>query len=302
MEIKGWGRNTRFAPTDGTGVDARCVIDNTTNEVFTHSFFSGRVTTNDTREYWVANPENSILYNSEKSQKTTLGEKFHSTYDPKMKVLTLNLAYNGRGKKPDDNVIYGVYTDYLELPSQTYDLTVSNANIATLFLDYNATIPEGVKAYYVTDKGGKQVKFNKMSDVIPQNAGVVIQANAGTYTFAENTTAKPSGLDGNLLRGTIGEYTFADNPANVYFLTGKDSQPSFVRAKGGTIAGHKAWLEYSGTTALDEIVTIDFATGILDVDDDGGGGSAVRYNLAGQQVDENYRGIVISGGKKYLKK
>lgn len=303
VEIKGWGRNTRFAPTDGTGVDARFVIDNTTNEVITHSFFSGRENSDGTNEYWVANPENSIFYNTESYQKATLGNQFHSTYDPETKKLTLNLAYSGLGKKPDDkNALYGVYTDYLELPSQTYDLTVSNANIATLFLDYNATIPEGVKAYYVTDKGGKQVKFNKMSDVIPQNAGVVIQAKAGTYTFAENTTAKPSGLDGNLLRGTIGEYTFADNPANVYFLTVKDSKPSFVRATGGTIAGHKAWLEYSGTTALDEIVTIDFATGILDVDNDGGGGSAVRYNLAGQQVDENYRGIVISGGKKYLKK
>jgi hypothetical protein len=28
----------------------------------------------------------------------------------------------------------------------------------------------------------------------------------------------------------------------------------------------------------------------------------IMYNLSGQRVDENYKGIVIQNGKKYLKK
>ncbi len=47
------------------------------------------------------------------------------------------------------------------------------------------------------------------------------------------------------------------------------------------------------------------STGIDDVNDNGNGNwntDAPRYNLSGQRVDDSYRGIVISNGKKMVKR
>ncbi|MBP3726524.1 MAG: hypothetical protein J6I60_04835 [Bacteroidaceae bacterium] len=45
------------------------------------------------------------------------------------------------------------------------------------------------------------------------------------------------------------------------------------------------------------------ATGINDVHVNGNGNANTpRYNLSGQRVDDSYRGIVISNGKKMMKR
>lgn len=45
------------------------------------------------------------------------------------------------------------------------------------------------------------------------------------------------------------------------------------------------------------------ATGINDMHvNDNGNADTPRYNLSGQRVDDSYRGIVISNGKKMVKR
>lgn len=60
--------------------------------------------------------------------------------------------------------------------------------------------------------------------------------------------------------------------------------------------------DFLGTTILQKIQVIDLdaTTGIKDVKNKVQ--NNVRYNLAGQQVDANYKGAVIMNGKKYIQK
>lgn len=45
------------------------------------------------------------------------------------------------------------------------------------------------------------------------------------------------------------------------------------------------------------------ATGINDMHVNGNGNTdAPRYNLSGQRVDDSYRGVIISNGKKMVKR
>lgn len=325
MEIKmrGWGENTKF-DNGGDSLEVKFVIDNNTKEVYTRSFFTGRKTS-DGYKYWAANPENTEIYNSSKTQKNGLDDKFHSSYDPSSKKLTLNLTYYVY--KEDKYSVYGTYTDYLVLPTLSYTLPVSSAHIATLYLDYNAAIPTDEweivgeeergkpHVYYVTYENDNEVNFVLVNGgVIPAYTPVIVQAKEGDYDFWEDTNTKVNDLpkiEYNLLHGTIDEYTFSDAELeNVYFLytrrIGEDVSPVFIKAAKNTtentqtIDAHKAWLEMPKHMSLaKELMVSDFTTKIENLSV-GAKPDSRRFSITGQQVDRNYQGIVIVDGKKIL--
>ena len=69
-------------------------------------------------------------------------------------------------------------------------------------------------------------------------------------------------------------------PAGKHTLTIKNTQSSIVKLN---------WLAFGLTSGINKPTTADLNSG-------------VRYNLAGQKVNDNYRGIVIVNGKKMVKK
>lgn len=64
-----------------------------------------------------------------------------------------------------------------------YDLTVSDAGMATLVLGFDATLPEGVKAYQLTNDGTNVIEATSVN-AITKNEPVLVVAPAGVYTFA----------------------------------------------------------------------------------------------------------------------
>lgn len=327
MEIKmrGWGENTKF-DNGGDSLEVNFVIDNNTKEVYTRSFFTGRKTS-DGYKYWAANPENTEIYNSSKTQKNGLDDKFHSSYDPSSKKLTLNLTYY---VYKDNYSVYGTYTDCLELPTLSYTLHVSSANIATLYLGFDAKIPtdqcweiEGEKeygvphVYYVQYKSDNEVNFVRVDEdeygSIPAYTPVIVHAKEGDYNFREDIEATAESLptiENNLLHGTLNDYTFGDYELdNVYFLSTKTVNgtvsPVFMKAakdRTQTIAGHKAWLQIPKSMVLaKELIIPDFTTGLENIAA-GAKPDSKRFSITGQQVGRNYRGLVIVGGKKLILK
>lgn len=323
IKMRGWGENTRF-DNGGDSLEVKFVIDNNTKEVYTRSFFTGRKTDSG-YEYWAANPENAIKYNSSSG----LGNQFHSSYDPSSKILTLNLTYCY--DSPGGSALFGTYTDYLVLPTLSYTLPVSSAHIATLYLGFDAEIPtdqcweiEGEEEYgvphiyYVTYKNDNEVNFVLVDDdeygSIPAYTPVIVQAKEGNYDFREDVDATAESLpkiEDNLLHGTIDEYTFSDAELeNVYFLytrrIGEDVSPVFIKAAKNTtentqtIGAHKAWLEMPKHMSLaKELMVSDFTTKIENLSV-GAKPDSRRFSITGQQVDRNYQGIVIVDGKKIL--
>lgn len=183
-------------------------------------------------------------------------------------------------------------------------LTVTSAGASTLVLPYEATIPKGVKAYTLTNMEGEATaKAEELTGSIPANTPVLINAEAGTYNFhgTEITYKKGEQTVGALTSVRACKYV----PAGSYVLQNHNGQVGFykvVEGKPVMIGANRAYLTPSVATAAAKInIEYPTVTGITSIkttsiEND------VMYNLAGQKVGNDYRGIVIKNGCKFFNK
>lgn len=153
------------------------------------------------------------------------------------------------------------------------------------------TVPSGVTAYAVKIDGEK-AKLTPV-DAIPANKAVVLKGGEGTYYFPEIESA--DGIDTDL-QASANNVTASGSQ---YILAnGEDGIGFYQATPNTTIAAGKAYLEISGTSVkaitFEEVTAID-AVATTDA-------KAAIYNLRGQRVSADYKGIVIKNGKKYLNK
>ena len=121
----------------------------------------------------------------------------------------------------------------------------------------------------------------------PVNSNVLLTATA---KFDETDELLPVALPNNASRTAV---NIVDNPANV----GKE-----VKVYGKV-------QKYFGVTGVKEVTSHEFTgqsvdivvTGITNINT-AKAENAVRYNLAGQKVNNDYKGVVIMNGKKMLNK
>ena len=181
---------------------------------------------------------------------------------------------------------------------KTYDVTIATSGYSTLFLDYAASVPDGITAYYATsyDAESDKVVLTEVDGTIAANQGVILKGTAGNnYTF--NETAAVSAPATNLLSGTVDSKGISglsgDN--NDYVLKGGVFEP----ITSGTLPAYKAYLHVDGRTAGSSSIGIRFegATGIQNVtiNEDN-----TYYDLLGRKVNNPAPGIYILNGKKTL--
>lgn len=187
-------------------------------------------------------------------------------------------------------------------------LAVSSAERATLYYSNRSfIIPEGVVArtYKIEGNVLSRSREYKKGDVLPKGTAVVLEAKEGKYVFEE--TSKAGETDPyNALRGSDTKTTTSGG--EVYYVFGKGSNGVgfyWKKANGEafTTEAHKAYLVYtpSKTTNAKSFLGFDVALEIQ-------GPTVIEkttfdgpiYNLAGQKVDKDYKGIIIVNGKKYL--
>ena len=203
----------------------------------------------------------------------------------------------------------GVYINSIKVTfNKDVSLAVSSAERATLYYsDRSFIIPEGVVArtYKIEGNVLSRSREYKEGDVLPKATAVVLEAKEGKYIFEE--TSKTGETDpNNTLRGSDTKTTTSGG--EVYYVFGKGSNGvgfywKKANGKAFTTEAHKAYLVYtpSKTTNAKSFLGFDVALEIQ--------GPTVRekttfdgpiYNLAGQKVDKDYKGIIIVNGKKYL--
>ena len=188
-------------------------------------------------------------------------------------------------------------------------VSISSVGWATAYVPIQATCSSNVTAYYLSVDNGTLVKTP--ANVIPANTGVLLKSNDGsaataTFTHSDDTA---DDVKGNLLTGTFeyGGETFSETSTTYYILANdKTHGLGFYWQKntGGTsvnCAQGKAVLAVPSALAKDMFSLDDEPTGIAaqqqGIKEQGAGSKAI-YNLAGQKVAGNYKGIIISGGKK----
>ena len=83
-----------------------------------------------------------------------------------------------------------------------FELTVSDAGYATLYLGAAAEIPDSVSVYTANQIEGNLLKMELVEGTIPANTGVIVKAAKGTYKF-HCITDEVAAISNSMLKGSI---------------------------------------------------------------------------------------------------
>ena len=200
--------------------------------------------------------------------------------------------------------LYAIYAE----SETSMPIKLNNRGLATFYDSQNAyTIPTGMTASYVESINNNKLSQVELNGIIPADCAVILEGTPGDYTLepTDDAGAAPN----NLLRGsdTAGLTTGEDEGVTYkfYALSAKNDVVGFYwMADGGaafTNGAHKAYLAIPATdsNANNSAFILDGTDGIESIATPTTNGPA--YNLAGQRVGENYKGVVIVNGKKVMK-
>lgn len=196
--------------------------------------------------------------------------------------------------------------------SSDFVLTTEDTDYYTLYLDYNATIPADVTAY----TGKLSADENKVNvtpvtgNVLPANTAVLVKTTtAGSYTFAK-TDETADEITGNDLKGVAVETAVSAVEVTGKILltlgTSDDGVVGFRRPSYEKLEANKAYIlvdkQASEKQSVIGIGTGGDTTGITGIQTDTQAGNTTTYNIAGQRVNDNAKGLLIRNGKKFIRK
>lgn len=164
-----------------------------------------------------------------------------------------------------DDTNYGISVADNKALVKAYNLTVGSTGYATLCLPYNAIIPSGIYAYkaQLDESTVRLTKINQSEGLIlPQETGVVINSEPGTYEFIAGYGDAISVSDNSLVGVTENETL----PEGAYILAKSGDKAIFKRATG-TLKANKAYLNAGSNSRqqLSIIWTGDDPTGISSI-------------------------------------
>lgn len=187
-------------------------------------------------------------------------------------------------------------------PITVETLTPAASGYATYAADYAVNYSEqGLTAYTMkVAADNTKVSATPFTGVVPAGKAVLVKGTAGQeYTLTPATTAADETFDTDLL-ASDGSVT-ADGTQLFAFGT-KNGVSGFKLVKSGVvIPAKKGYLLISNAGAKEFFAFEGETTGISTVETAPATDGNV-YNMAGQRVSKNYKGLVIVGGKKYLNK
>ncbi len=211
-------------------------------------------------------------------------------------------AAGGYTMPASNTTLYAVWGVSVTLGSNGY-ATFASSNA----LDLTA-LPTGLTAYKAA-VSGSNVNFTELDQKVPANTGILLKGDAsGEYDIpvaATSTTVE----DNAFLVNTSGT-TFAAESEYSYFGLKKNTL-TFGLFDPATVAipASKAYLKVLTSSLSSHELTVTFdgeenggATGIKTLTTDVFDNKNAAYNLNGQRVNANHKGIVIVNGKKYLNK
>lgn len=183
-------------------------------------------------------------------------------------------------------------------------LTIPSSSFATYAAYYPVNYAKlGLKAYAVKLNEAKDgVEFTEIPDVVPAGVPVLLKGIADNeYVLEKAEGWSPVSTDLKLSDGTATS-TVA---ATLYALATVNDLTAFYRVKKDSpIPAKRCYLEVNGTSANAAFYSLGTnfgeTTGISSVENKVEKADAPVYNLAGQLVGKDYKGLVIKNGKKFV--
>ena len=239
-----------------------------------------------------------------------------------------NLYYVDKPQITAPTGIYKATLTYAECQIElekitTFPLTIGAAGAATLCLPYEVTLPAALTAYTLTYDGSTTLIATKDADnVIPAYTPVLVNGPAdiydialgeGTATYTTETNdgknflkdVEPDNAE-NVLHGVLAPHYVKTTGVN-YVLQNNNGNLGFYQVDIDTylINPFRAFVNLESAPeahSLSIVFDDSETTGIADVK---GKKEDVRsdiFNLSGQRVGKDYKGVVIKNGRKMIQK
>ena len=248
--------------------------------------------------------------------KNTPYESVADLYDAEKQGTKINQIGGGAGSPTeitisDDYKYIGVrsssgaiYLNWIEITWEvepvSYTLAVGETRYSTLSLGYDAAIPQGAKAYVVSEVNSGYVTLEEVTGVIPAKEAVIIEATPGNYNFVQ-TTEGAAVVETNLLEGTRVDTYVAEE---AYVLWNVNGEACFCKADmtNGSFL-NKANKAYLPASVASGAASYSFrfgegTTGISEVKGENGEVKVI-YDLTGRKVEAiTAPGIYIVNGVK----
>lgn len=218
------------------------------------------------------------------------------------------IVLNGVLKK-DGSDQYLRYYKIVFTPAKSFSLTTADTEPYSLYLDYPVTIPEGIEAYTgALDAAEETLTMKTVEGTIPANTAVIVKsATADTYVFKETYTA--ASIESNSLKGVTADTdiaTLVTTGKTLLTLGTKDGKVAFRKPATGTtqVKANKAYLLVN-TPSSEGAKTVKMifdgeTTGISEFTANEDVTNAPLFNLNGQRVNANAKGLLIKNGKKII--
>ncbi len=205
------------------------------------------------------------------------------------------------------------FLDEISIISEDY-VTIGSTGYATLYYSGRALkVPAGLKAYTMKVEAGKIVRSRTYSEgeTLPKATAVVLRGTAGNYPL-DNSTEDGVADDDIQLKGSDTKTSTTGNDGDkFYMLANKEGVGVgyYWGAQNGAAflnGEHKAYLaipatDVKGSAAKSGYVfTEDGTTAIGKVD--APESKSESYTLDGKRCQQGFKGIVISNGRKTIKR
>ncbi|WP_028896920.1 hypothetical protein [Prevotella sp. HUN102] len=196
------------------------------------------------------------------------------------------------------------YSENPAMPS-TVPLRVTDAGYATISSAYPLDFGniDGLKAYYVVRQDGNSAYLSEIGGVVAGNTGVLIKAPKGNYNI---NVAGTSGEipTGNLLQPTAGRDIKADGTQ--YVLSMVNGVVGFRKVRiNDSLRDNTAYISLDAGSSTRNFIVLrpEENTTFIDIVNDLESFTETPvYNLSGQRVSREYKGIVIRNGRKSVQR
>lgn len=185
-------------------------------------------------------------------------------------------------------------------------LTIPSSSFATYAAYYPVNYAElGLTAYAVKlNAANKTVTLEPIDGVVPAGVPVLLKGDANkVYALDKAEGGSPVSTDLKFSDGTA----ISTDAATLYALSTVNDVTAFYPVKeGSAIPAKRCYLEVvkdaSASNAAFYSLGTNFGetTGISSVENKVEKADAPVYNLAGQLVGKDYKGLVIKNGKKFV--
>lgn len=189
-------------------------------------------------------------------------------------------------------------------------LTIPSSSFATYAAYYPVNYAKlGLTAYAVKLNDAKDgVEFTEIPGVVPAGVPVLLKGDANKeYVLDKADGGSPVSTDLKMSDGTATSTVASASTAaaTLYALSTVDGVTAFYPVKKNSpIPAKRCYLEVKSTSAKAAFYSLGTnfgeTTGISSVENKVEKADASVYNLAGQLVGKDYKGLVIKNGKKFV--